>query len=208
MRVMVCICLWRFSRWYCKLFSRFKVFQLLFRMFLFVFSNIILTLFLSSLVNAGFHSQTVLLLFSHFLSCLWYFLRLSLVHTRVLSEILSSRGSHTQYIDSQFWLANGHLWLFICLSVILKQIWWRVVHARTWERNAKMIVVSQNFLHLKMQRCLGNWNSISQSYSWEKYWVMLLLPRKRRKTMYKSGKTGSSCAGKQMMKHRKPRKLC
>ena len=38
--------------------------------------------------------------FSHFLSCLWYFLRLSLLNTRVFSEILWSSGFHTQYIDS------------------------------------------------------------------------------------------------------------
>ena len=71
-------------------------------------------------------------------SCLWYFLRLPLIHTRVLSEILSSRGFHTQYIDSQFWLGNWHLWLCICLPVLLKQTLWRVLHVKSWKKDANI----------------------------------------------------------------------
>ena len=75
--------------------------------------------------------------YPYFLCCVRYFLRLSLLHTRVLSEILSSRGFHTQYIDSQFWLGNWYLWICIYLPVLLKQnygVWCMQEHEKGMQR--------------------------------------------------------------------------
>ena len=129
-------------------------------------------------------------------SCLWYFLRFPLIHTRVLSEILSSRGFHTQYIDSQFWLGNWHLWLCICLPVLLKQTLWRVLHVKSWKKDANIYncPFADFFWTSRYREFSETQTSLptTQSNWWQKSWVMLILLRNTRNCLYRSG-TPNAC---------------